>query len=567
MAAHYSVIEESMSDAPAKSAKLRTQALRRLKLADASLKGRKAADSFIDNLAACKFLTHQNVQGGRVYLYGDEDSKKTPQYAPFVKEVTGHDVPDVQPQGYVMIIHTNGVWYAMTFGSGNLHLAGASDVEAHREIARHETMPKDPEHEVQLKQITVREPGVTSFVSQKRSNRGASLSEFGVDLYTTIFDNVVGSPQHKEKYGGAISGGETIGIRKSVSGADFMNTIVDLETTLAEAQEEHGDGFPGIAPVKNPATVAVLNEKLVAMVRDQKEGDVWLTLPYFVSSDIAPEVHFASSGSTESFPDTVTLDDYRQLLAKTKKLAQVDLDFLRTAAMIVEGEKARFPLIRCLGAHVELEGRVYIHDERLWYVVPRSSQEVIDQQLEILDVLPALLPGSDKTGSEHEYNKKQNKGDWLMLDRENAIPFRGEKPIEICDLINVVENRLTFVHVKRDFSSNQLSHLFNQGKVSAGLLFERAARDIYVEKMRQVAKARDGQQPRWLKSIDQYLGAKFSPSRISVVYAILGQWGDKPTLQRLPFFSKRTLVTAAQELRGRDFRVAVAAIEAPPRSA
>ncbi len=151
------------------------------------------------------------------------------------------------------------------------------------------------------------------------------------------------------------------------------------------------------------------------------------------------------------------------------------------------------------------------------------------------------------------------------MDTRLATPVQGQTTVEVCDLFTMLtdvgRDVAAFIHVKRDFSSSSLSHLFEQGRVSAFLLQERAQRAVILERIQTELRGRVPK-PSWSRRVRGVLGdAGFQASNACVVYAILGDWSGHTLAERLPFFSKVALVGAAHLLRGRDFEVRVARVQ------
>jgi uncharacterized protein (TIGR04141 family) len=115
------------------------------------------------------------------------------------------------------------------------------------------------------------------------------------------------------------------------------------------------------------------------------------------------------------------------------------------------------------------------------------------------------------------------------------------------------------IHVKRKLGSSDLSHLFSQGYISAETIHAgpelRAAVRAKVEEQAQV-------QQRDAAKFCRFVKEPFSPSDLTVVYAILADWKGKPPRDRLPFFSKVNLRHYAQQLSRMGFNIAFAAVDA-----
>jgi len=102
--------------------------------------------------------------------------------------------------------------------------------------------------------------------------------------------------------------------------------------------------------------------------------------------------------------------------------------------------------------------------------------------------------------------------------------------------------------VKRYGGSEVLSHLFQQGAVSANIIaLEGRFRELVNEKLPQSHRLREKD-------------GRFNPADHTIVYAITTR-KDQPILQSLPFFSKVSLRNAANLLKGFGYKVEVAAIK------
>ena len=114
--------------------------------------------------------------------------------------------------------------------------------------------------------------------------------------------------------------------------------------------------------------------------------------------------------------------------------------------------------------------------------------------------------------------------------------------VEFCDLYSA-DRKL--IHVKRYSGSSTMSHLFNQGVVSAQLLHgERVFRVAVNEKLPESHQLGDP-------------AAQITPSDFEVAYAVIAKPGKELTL---PFFSRLTLRNAVQVLRGLGFGVTLTSV-------
>lgn len=122
---------------------------------------------------------------------------------------------------------------------------------------------------------------------------------------------------------------------------------------------------------------------------------------------------------------------------------------------------------------------------------------------------------------------------------KNCAPIDGVSRIEVCDLLSTSGD---FIHVKRKTRSATLSHLFQQGSISATLFYDhqpyrRFIRDQLPPKMRR------------LITVDGPTASKFR-----VVYAITAG-KNKALPEDLPFFSKVAILYHDRIIRRMGFRV------------
>ncbi|MGE4455177.1 MAG: DUF6119 family protein, partial [Sphaerochaeta sp.] len=137
----------------------------------------------------------------------------------------------------------------------------------------------------------------------------------------------------------------------------------------------------------------------------------------------------------------------------------------------------------------------------------------------------------------------------INLDMTN-FSDKGQTPIEPCDVLYTDAKNLFFIHNKIFRSSSALSHLFNQGYVSARVYTkEQAAKERL--KLLIAQKSKEELKDRYNMVLDQ------NPQTI-ILFGIIERKNAKKehTLQTLPLFSKISLTNV---LRGmKDLRVKTA---------
>jgi uncharacterized protein (TIGR04141 family) len=505
------------------------------------------------------------IQGGRAFLYGRAPISDPPDFVPFIKQQFEVEIPDSHRLEYVLVIRGDGKpksWYALAFGIGRYLLKEEYlDVDGAREVARRQTMTQKPGVAARLNQLRTKQPCLANTITtEKRANRPATLDELDFDPYTSVLDAASGAPHDSVKFGSRLTGGTGIKVRKNLSIDDLASMATNLESAYLDAVQNAS--VIGIRIVHNQALISQLDQQLLDLLKDENETDrIAFSLPYFEDAEDNPSLTFTKMGQdVGSYADDLDVRGYRNALRDSGKWDGLSVEFLKTSAAVIGGGKRRFKIYQCLSVVVELDGKTYVHDERSWYVVPSEAKEYIDETIRAIPFWEGL-PDALQRVEERDYNANVGVGEYLLLDRKNLSVIAGEDPIEICDLLTVENKKLSFIHVKRDFSSSTLSHLFAQGRVSASLLQQRALRDLMFAHILREARRRQPQPP-WSRRLRGYL-EHFQCNRIRIVYAIMGDWGNAGAAERIPFFSKVNLIREVRNLRGRDFEVCLGRIQMP----
>lgn len=125
------------------------------------------------------------------------------------------------------------------------------------------------------------------------------------------------------------------------------------------------------------------------------------------------------------------------------------------------------------------------------------------------------------------------------MDQKNIMYGGGKNKVELCDLISLNQE---LIHLKPYSGSSTLSHLFNQGLISAELL---------ISDNEFLAKANE-------KIIQQENGDKFqinNPKNIEIVYGIISK--SQNELPCIPFFSKVTFKYIKSRLQAFGLKVSI----------
>jgi uncharacterized protein (TIGR04141 family) len=238
-------------------------------------------------------------------------------------------------------------------------------------------------------------------------------------------------------------------------------------------------------------------------------------------------------GRNELFVDEVDINSVFNFLNNQNNQ---DLDLKKVTLIGINNNNQevteKFSLYDCLVFETDHHGNKYVYSLDKWFKINtdffNDIQQSIERIAEIID--PNFLPQMIFGESEGDYNSRSARvRGYLLLDKVN-FPAGGYDKIEVSDLLT---DELQFVCVKKYNSSSTLSHLFNQGVVSAELLSgDTIYRQFIHDKVPQ----------KWQNSIEIDILDK---TTISFIYAIATSKAGR-VIDSLPFFSKVTLKNAAK---------------------
>jgi uncharacterized protein (TIGR04141 family) len=208
----------------------------------------------------------------------------------------------------------------------------------------------------------------------------------------------------------------------------------------------------------------------------------------------------------------------------------------------------------CLVFEADLNGEKYVLSGDRWY---RIDSNLAKDVADFFAASPKVaMPPAHANDNEETYNLRVASGGYnmLCLDRQTVKPTGANYPIEACDFL---ADDGSLIHVKDHTSSSRLSHLFNQGTVSARVL---KTDGVLRDRLRiEIGKQETALALRGYQALLADGSTAFDAMKHKVVYAVLCVAGTA----RLPFFSLVTFRQAARELQALGYSYAFAWIKKP----
>jgi uncharacterized protein (TIGR04141 family) len=375
---------------------------------------------------------------------------------------------------------------------------------------------------------------------QKReiSSIEGRFEEFGFDSYTDMLSRVLGKAE-ASALARTVVGSDALIINDKMKMSDVPGKIrKSYKLYGSEKYKERYAFIDNVKLVKSKARRDVLTEKMVDSIRNYKENKVVLVAPDIDIAVNAAAYRVSCGRERVDFSDVKedgVLDFVVSMLKGGAGLDSCFIDALDADGGTVAGKRRIKDYISC---EVEESGDYFLFADRRWYRVSSDFAVDIDEEIGAINILKNYMPDvkvfGDKTETEGEYNKRATKIiGGVLFDRDLHYTDKSGGSIEMCDIFG---NDGKIIHVKKYGSSSVLSHLFNQGYVSAETLRrDRSSEEWFVNRI----KEKGGCVPD---------GGFGESKNIKIVYAIVGA-RKGATLQTLPFFSKVSLKSFYDRLR------------------
>ena len=437
----------------------------------------------------------------------------------------------------VLFVDRGGRTFALTFGFGR-HLLDAEALEPDfgLKVAAGLVDPGEmnaiDSRLVQSRRLQVR----------RQAGRGATTRDMGIDfgremvraLSGHVLDHTLGS---------RISGADALGL---AGRTDVATLLLRLDTFLdAYDRKLYLERFPLLdrwLAVNDPRLKAELDATLVEALAG---GDKRLALgvPEIVDWRAAGFKFSREPDDTRHpFPD---LADYLKTRQRPPEITDLRRDHLISMGVDSDEIYGNWPVYHALEWETQREDRVYFLADGGWYEIDADFLKRLDSRLNAIDKTGVQRPDFDPREHEADYNERLAKHavGRALLDVQFAYFNDEAGKVEICDVFTIERE---FVHVKRDFEADALSHLFAQGAVSADLFNYRPQ---YRERLRELLAD-------YPALADVVPVAAPQPGSFRVAFGIISEQPDRVPMD-LPVFSRVHLAQMADLIERLGFRITV----------
>jgi len=407
-------------------------------------------------------------------------------------------------------------------------------------------------------------------VMQRRvqASRDSDLSAFDLDANRNLVRLASGTPKSGD-FAKSLAGKDALHLRAAVD-PDKLPNLCEKALKLYQATDYKAD-FAFIDYVQ-PVGERLLTDTLDSVAfNDLKSiyngaaSDLHLAIPDILVPDASLELGYFGtglpSGSKAAYSELV-IEDYVNELRKGDFSQIADMSALKSSheiRVMTDGEGDRShkrKLYTCFVHEVTHEGDIYVMFDGQWFLVSRAYHE------EIEDAYTALLKPSFHLSTTAANERAliadlEGELDLISMDQTKVAPKGASNAaLEPCDFFSRTKQ---IIHLKDGHSSAPLSHLWNQGLVSAEAF---VSDEVFRKGFRTAAKKREKKFTK--QGFTKLLPdgrSKLVPSQFTIVFGVMRHPYVASGKLGLPFFSKVALRAVAERISRMGFPVELHLIE------
>jgi len=350
----------------------------------------------------------------------------------------------------------------------------------------------------------------------------STIEEFEIDIDTDLVNKVTGKVSDGKFIKGTVTGSDSLLVKHPVDVSNIKEFLENIYVSyLSNEYLSNFDWIDRVKIVKDKSLIKFLDQHLVLEL-NSTSNQFWMAVPEIIDWDFVNG--FRIGGLRDQIYDDIYIEEVlisiRNPLTlidqlKNKHIYLVDLN---------DQETLTWSAYKCLYGEVSYDGHSYCINNGKWYEIDldyasRIEKQYMDSHMSDIDFIEYT-----SGVKEEDYNLdlvNSNIDKFICLDRKLIQLGNKHNSIEICDVLSK-NNQL--IHVKKYAGSSVLSHLFNQGYVSATLL--KKGDSSFIQQANEKVSE--------LTSENSFIFE--SNKKYEIVFGIISK--ESNSIPNIPFFSK-----------------------------
>lgn len=373
-----------------------------------------------------------------------------------------------------------------------------------------------------------------------------SAEVFGLDVEKDLLRSVVGKTEDK-RLGNILVGRDSLRLSVKCN----LNNLKDILDIVLEnyQKKDYQKKFPWVDNLKEIGDIdkiKELNEVLIQEINKEKPEKLWLTIPEIMDWEDHGGFKF-SSRKSDDLLDDIYINTFKEKFNRKIELKDITTYAIYRFLQSNEFSNDHWRVYDCIYFEHSNSNETYFLTGGKWYSVNNNLVKSVNDYYDNYcpnDAWGIIFPDYNHK-NENKYNKAlAKKNSALCLDGK-FIQIEGKNRFEFCD---VYKKEKIIIHIKRYANSSALSHLFNQGLVSANFLMD----EIFRTKINNELLTGD-----FIIKDTQKRPNSDASCEYKILFGIISK--VKGTLN-LPFFSKLTLMHVAKALTNLGFNFSLVKI-------
>lgn len=443
----------------------------------------------------------------------------------------------------ILLVKVRERYFALTFGPAGRHLLqrGVTE-ERFGLVVTLNSVKEDSIRSIDTK--TLESEGIQTRI---QSSRPVASDSFGFDVEKDLVRSVAGESKD-ESFGKVLAGKDSL--RASIK-CNLEDVPSYLETFLDQfGKKDYIASFPwvdALHEISDPSKIDDLNSKLIIEINKESPEKMWLTVPEILDWADHGGFKYSQKKRDEQLLDDIHISSFKQYLRKDiVNLFDLENSSVYRFSQSNEYQQDHWRVYECVYFEYSIDSETYFLTGGKWYAVRNDLVQSVNTYYRSVPNETSGINFIDYNHSdENAYNNDLATANGALCLDKKEVQIEGRSKFEFCD---VYTKQRQMIHVKRYSGSAVLSHLFNQGYVSANLLFDFESRKKINGILEQAFKISD-----LAKRPNDSSGEKYT-----VIFGVISKSSRDFDL---PFFSKLTLMHVMKDLVNLGFGVSLVKIK------